>query len=55
MFKLFKGVLVVFFIVLLLTHLLPVGFFLITGLVLFVLVIILFILFHLGVRDFQGY
>jgi len=33
----------------------PIEFFLIAGLVLLVLVVVLFILFHLGVQDFQGY
>jgi hypothetical protein len=55
MFKLFKGLLVGLFVVLLLVDFLPIEFLLITGILLIVLGIILFFLFHLGVQDFQGY
>ena len=39
----------------LLLHLIPIEIILSIGLVLFVLAIVVFVLFHLGVQDFQGY
>ena len=55
MFKLFKGIMVFFVLALLLFHLLSMEIILIAGMILLVLVIVIFILFHLGVQDFQGY
>jgi hypothetical protein len=55
MFKIFKGLLAGILGVLLAVDVLPIGFALIIGIALFVLGIILFFLFHLGVQDFQGY
>ena len=47
--------LIVFISAVLLLHLIPMEIILGLGLVLFVLAILLFVLFHLGVQDFQGY
>ena len=51
----FKKMLIVFVSALVLLHLIPMEIILGLGLVLFVLVIVVFVLFHLGVQDFQGY
>ena len=51
----FKKMLIVLISAVLLLHLIPMEIILGLGLVLFVLVIVVFILFHLGVQDFQGY
>jgi len=55
MFKLFKGLLVFLIAALLSLHLLPLDLLLMAGMVLFGLAVAVFILFHLGLRDFQGY
>ena len=55
MFKLFKRIMVLFVLALLLFHLLPMEIILLVGMILFALVIVVFLLFHLGVQDFQGY
>ncbi len=55
MLKLFIGFLVGVFAGYVLRLVLPVEFFLIAGLVPLVLAVLLFYLFHLGLRDFQEY
>ena len=55
MSKFIFRILILMFLVCLLSFFIPVQFFVIAGLVLLVLVVILFVLFHLGVQDFQGY
>ena len=49
------GIMVLAVLALFLFHLLPMEIILLAGIVLFVLVIVVFLLFHLGVQDFQGY
>ena len=51
----FKKMLIVLVSAVLLLHLIPMEIILGLGLVLFVLAIVVFVLFHLGVQDFQGY
>ena len=55
MFKFFSRILILLFLLGLLSFFIPVQFFVIAGVVLLVLVVVLFLLFHLGVQDFQGY
>ena len=55
MFKLFKRITALFVLALLSFHLLPMEIILLAGMILLALVIVVFLLFHLGVRDFQGY
>jgi len=55
MFKFFSRILILIFLGCLLSFFIPIQFFAIAGIVLLVLVVVLFILFHLGVQDFQGY
>ena len=55
MFRFFSRILLLMFLGCLLSFFIPVQFFVIAGAVLLVLVVVLFILFHLGVQDFQGY
>ena len=55
MFKFFSRILILICLGCLLSFFIPVQFFAIAGIVLLVLVVVLFILFHLGVQDFQGY
>jgi len=55
MFKLFKGILAVLIPAPLLFHLFPMEIILLAGMILLALVIVVILLFHLGVQDFQGY
>ncbi|MFZ5903214.1 MAG: hypothetical protein ACOYZ8_06665 [Chloroflexota bacterium] len=55
MVKLMLGLPIGLFIGLLLEQFLPVEWILIAGIILIVLVILFFLIFHFGVRDFQGY
>jgi len=55
MFKLLIGSLVGILIVLLAVEFLPMEFLQVAGILLFVLGIVLLVLFHLGLQDFQGY
>jgi len=55
MFKLFKRITVVFVLALLMFQLLPIEVLLLAGMILFALTIVVFLLFHLGLQDFQGY
>jgi len=51
----FKKMLIVLISALVLLSLIPMEIILGLGLILFVLIIVVFVLFHLGVQDFQGY
>ena len=51
----FKKMFIILVLALVLLHLIPMEVILILGLILFVLAIVVFVLFHLGVQDFQGY
>ena len=55
MLKRLKRIMLLIFLAMLVIYLLPVGIILITGIVMFFLVMAVFVFFHLGVQDFQGY
>lgn len=55
MFKLIVGFIAGIFAGFLMGRMLPVEFFIGAGIVLIVLIIIFFLIFHLGLRDFQEY
>jgi len=55
MFKVFKKMTAVLILILILLHLIPMDIILITGMVVLALLAGVFLLFHLGVQDFQGY